>query len=278
MLRMASRIAADGVFVLDNPRWDEEERHRVNTVASEIQRIAETSVSVIADNIDEYLMRVGGGEFIRPELAPMPMPALDEMIIEWKVNGHRVIGQCAAIIISQDAEECPFVAPPGGFRRVVIHGVAECGGRAVYDGSCNMWWCSRDGTIVGDVAIAGGWSSGEYPVAIPMATLSFMNCKNVADKDVTESEGPSAKWIRRQKAPTIRYHVLDINPMKEVLRTEGIIEANGLKKALHIRRGHFRRGKRPFGRDKPETMWISSHVRGSAEHGIVDKDYRVVMN
>lgn len=111
-------------------------------------------------------------------------------------------------------------------------------------------------------------------------TLSFMHCKNVVKRDATNFEGPSLKWIRRQKAPTIRYHILDINPMKEVLRTEGGIEHNGLKKAMHICRGHFvtyTEEKPLFGRIVG-TFWKSAHVRGSAEHGIVNKDYRVKAN
>lgn len=113
-----------------------------------------------------------------------------------------------------------------------------------------------------------------YPALL---TVAFMNCKNVVRHDVTESEGPAAKWIRRMKAPTIRYHVLDINPMKEVLTTEGGLEHNGLKKALHICRGHFATytEERPlFGRITG-TFWKPAHVRGSIEHGAVVKDYRV---
>lgn len=116
-----------------------------------------------------------------------------------------------------------------------------------------------------------------FPAAL---AISFMNCKNVVRRDVTDEEGPSAKWLRRQKAPEIRYHVLDINPMKEVLRTEGDIESNGLKKALHICRGHFvtYTEERPLFGKVTGTFWKPSHVRGSVEHGIVDKDYRVKVN
>ena len=111
---------------------------------------------------------------------------------------------------------------------------------------------------------------------VPLLTFSFMNCRNVTKRDVTSEIGPSAKWLRRQKAPEIRYHVLDINPMKEVLRTEGNIEANGLKKALHICRGHFAHYENGlFGRGEACTVWKPSHVRGSVENGIVDKDYRI---
>lgn len=112
---------------------------------------------------------------------------------------------------------------------------------------------------------------------VPMLALSFANCKNVVHRDVTASEGPAAKWLRRQKAPVIRYHVLDINPMKEVLRTEGGVETNGLKKALHICRGHFctYTAEKPLFGTYVGTVWKPAHVRGDIKQGAVVKDYRV---
>lgn len=113
--------------------------------------------------------------------------------------------------------------------------------------------------------------------SVAMLAISFMNCKNVTRTDVTCSEGPSDKWLRRQKLPKLRYHVLNINPMKEVLRTEGGIEKNGPAKALHICRGHFAtytEDKPLFGRSVG-TFWIPQHVRGKAENGMVIKDYKV---
>lgn len=108
-------------------------------------------------------------------------------------------------------------------------------------------------------------------------SMSFMHCKNVVRTDATETEGPPPKWLRRMKQPTLRYHVLEINPMKEVLRKEGGSETNGLKKALHICRGHFATytpDKPLFGRISG-TVWKPAHVRGSKEFGEVKKDYEV---
>lgn len=51
----------------------------------------------------------------------------------------------------------------------------------------------------------------------------------------------------------------------------------GLRKALHLVRGHFA----TYTPDKPlfgritGTVWKPSHVRGDAAEGIVAKDYRV---
>lgn len=122
------------------------------------------------------------------------------------------------------------------------------------------------------------WCGAEFhSMKVAIFAITFMNCKNVVRRDVTETEGPSAKWIRRQKAPTIRYHVLDINPMKEVLRTEGNIETNGIKKALHICRGHFATytEEKPLFGKKAGTFWVPAHTRGDIKHGAIVKDYRV---
>lgn len=107
--------------------------------------------------------------------------------------------------------------------------------------------------------------------------LSFMGCKNVS----TEEHAPDAKLNRaRAKAglkPLLRYHTINIEPMKRVLRTEGDIEANGLKKALHICRGHFRRytEEKPLFGHTSGLVWTPSHVRGSAKEGVVVSDYKV---
>jgi hypothetical protein len=111
-----------------------------------------------------------------------------------------------------------------------------------------------------------------------LITLGFLNCRNVTTKAIE----PDAKLNReRQKAglkPFLRYHTINIEPMKQVLRTEGDIDSVGLKRALHICRGHFATYADSFlGRklDAPLTVWRPSHVRGSAKEGVVISDYKV---
>ena len=66
--------------------------------------------------------------------------------------------------------------------------------------------------------------------------------------------------------------------MKATLQSEGGASKNGLKKALHICRGHFA----TYTQDAPlfgnfvGTVWKPQHVRGNAQHGAVVKDYRVL--
>jgi len=111
---------------------------------------------------------------------------------------------------------------------------------------------------------------------IVMLSLSFVNCKNVVVSETNEFNA-SDKWHRRMKCPSIKYKVLDIGPMQEVLRTEGQSEVVGLKKAFHVCRGHFATYTEDnplFGRTTG-TFWKPQHVRGNREHGEVVKDYSV---
>jgi hypothetical protein len=110
-----------------------------------------------------------------------------------------------------------------------------------------------------------------------LMTVSFMNCKNVTL--ATVDPDPAVNRLRRREGrrPFVRYHTIDIEPMKHVLRTEGDAEAVGLKRALHICRGHFA----TYTEDRPlfgrvaGTFWKAAHVRGSAGEGVVISDYNV---
>jgi hypothetical protein len=125
----------------------------------------------------------------------------------------------------------------------------------------------------GPQPVIDGTSSLLFPA---MLALSFMNCKNVA---LREHEPPplTRKQARgRGGVPFVRHYTLDIAPMREVLRREGGAEQTGIRRALHICRGHFANysekglfGKH-FGR-----FWVPAHVRGHADHGRIKKEYAV---
>lgn len=114
-----------------------------------------------------------------------------------------------------------------------------------------------------------------------LLTISFLHCKNVTLQDVHPPKKPLSNRQRRRgeqpRAP-LSYHVLDIHPMRQVLRTEGQEARVGTRRALHICRGHFAHYKERglFGKYKG-TFWIPQHVRGSAEQGVQTKDYRVIL-
>lgn len=122
------------------------------------------------------------------------------------------------------------------------------------------------------------WSSDVIARCYPfMLALSFLNCKNVT---TTIQEMPKKVQVSRQRKsrlPLAKYYTLNIEPMKRVLRAEGRSEEVGLRRALHICRGHFA----SYSEDKPlfgkvsGRFWVSAHVRGSKDAGEINKDYKI---
>jgi hypothetical protein len=108
--------------------------------------------------------------------------------------------------------------------------------------------------------------------------ISFAHCKNVTTVDHAPPPKVAAKRRKQGKPVGVTYKTLVIDGMKETLRTEGGVERNGLKKALHICRGHFA----TYTEDKPlfgkvtGTFWKPMHTRGSKRRGEVRKDYKVI--
>jgi len=136
----------------------------------------------------------------------------------------------------------------------------------------------------GDIFLGDGHSAKSHSATVTglldplLLAVCFMHCKNVKRRDVAPPAPLNRKWERKHGRPLVRYHVLDINPMREVLDGEGGAGEHGLRKALHICRGHFATytDSAPlFGR-VTGTFWKPQHVRGSARNGVVLKDYRVL--
>jgi hypothetical protein len=113
------------------------------------------------------------------------------------------------------------------------------------------------------------------PLDVCLLTISFLHCKNV--ELIERGPGISKNYKRNRHKSNVRYHVLAIEPMKKVLRMEGQSESTGIKRALHICRGHFKdfsKGHGLFGR-YTGIYWWNSQVRGSLSEGIVNKDYSI---
>ena len=109
----------------------------------------------------------------------------------------------------------------------------------------------------------------------------FMHSRNVS---LSKREAKPSEVRRRllkpgqRTEPTVTYHVLEIEPMKKILRTEGRSGEVGLKKALHTVRGHFKTfaDKGMFGRDDLRgSFWFEEHSRGDPDRGVVIKDYSI---
>lgn len=102
----------------------------------------------------------------------------------------------------------------------------------------------------------------------------FMHCRNVAM--VERGPGREKKCGRNRHGPRFKYYTLDIDPMKKVLREDGQSEKTGVRRALHICRGHFAHytdDRKLFGKFSG-SFWRPMHARGRADKGTVAKDYR----
>jgi hypothetical protein len=108
-----------------------------------------------------------------------------------------------------------------------------------------------------------------------LLTLSLMHCKNVTVSGEDQSASASRQWKKQHNKPLARYKILNIEPMKTVLRGEGA-GSQGLPHAIHICRGHFRdyREHGLFGKYRG-VYWWDSYVRGSSSEGVVHKEYSV---
>jgi len=115
--------------------------------------------------------------------------------------------------------------------------------------------------------------------SIALATLQFMNCKNVEVVD-NHPNHAARKLARREGRPEpVSYKTLVIHPMgakrRVVTRSDGSAVAGV---ALHIVRGHFKDYREGFGLGRSHTRgvwWWAPQVRGSEDIGRVVKDYEV---
>lgn len=160
-------------------------------------------------------------------------------------------------------------------------------GHAYWSGLVFGFPINKDGSLAKDPIVAGhqeaiagmdmaramNYPGHLFPVAL---AISLMHCKNIVIKTVAPPEKLSKKHNKKHGVGLSRHLTIEINPMKEVLKTEGGAETVGLQRALSICRGHFKSyNDRPlFGRLKG-TFWWPQHARGSAELGVIDKSYSV---
>jgi len=117
-------------------------------------------------------------------------------------------------------------------------------------------------------------SSCLFPVIFAIA---FTHCKNVDVDKIEISKKLQNSRIKRGKQPFFRFNTIIIDPMRNIIKTEGGAEMVGFKRALHICRGHFATytDEHPlFGR-VTGTFWKSMHLRGNKKEGVVIKDYKI---
>jgi len=146
----------------------------------------------------------------------------------------------------------------------------------IFPGHLPLVQCDKLGNLV---PIANTYQGAYIPnsiSAVVLMSLGFLNCKNVT---ILSNQPPyklQAARTKKGKRPLVTYHILEIKPMAKILRDEGHSETDGLKRALHICRGHFKdyAARGLFGRHKG-MYWWDAQVRGNTTEGISLKDYKV---
>jgi hypothetical protein len=85
------------------------------------------------------------------------------------------------------------------------------------------------------------------------------------------------KALKRGERQPVKFKVLDIEPLKVLLRTEGKMDEVGLKQALTNVRGHWRiyTPEKPLFGHFVGKVFIKDHARGSSELGIIKNTYNI---
>lgn len=128
-----------------------------------------------------------------------------------------------------------------------------------------------------------GLDLSELNVLADLACLAitFLHCKNIGLADVNcppASPKRGKKYRNRQQDDKVdTYKVLEINPFRQAARAANGGEEPGIKKALHICRGHFKTytPEKPLLGRHTGTFWFPQHIKGNPDQGTVTKDYVV---
>jgi hypothetical protein len=106
--------------------------------------------------------------------------------------------------------------------------------------------------------------------------ICFCHCKNITIEQELLSR-QARRAAERSKTPTLTFKTIDIRPVKKIMTEEGQVESQGIKRALHICRGHFAHytDEHPLFGKHTGTFYRPMHVRGSLKEEAVLKDYTV---
>jgi hypothetical protein len=247
--------------------------------AEDIRRLVRGCPLFLADNIAEFFRSLSDGS--RSHVASIA-PPFPRFWVEYRD--------------SPDADGLTLThgflfeaySEPSGWQVVLVHlGGSSQLPHIVIFGSYTLKLDSQGSVVDIDVRLPEQLKkeaeNGYLPLAnfvhIALLTVTFLHCKNVARVEHVPDPALVKRSRERGNPVPLKYHTLEIEPMKEILRKEGQIEKVGLERALHICRGHFAHyaedGPGLFGRGVHGDFWIPQHVRGTEKKGVVISDYNI---
>jgi len=128
------------------------------------------------------------------------------------------------------------------------------------------------------VRLEGERKEMAYYYVLPILySIVLMHCKNIVIKDAEPK-----KWKGKPRTDEKKntYKILDIIPFRNIVKAQTNMEVEkcGIKKALHLCRGHLRTYEeiKPLFGKYTGTFFIHAHTRGDSSNGIANKDYRVL--
>jgi hypothetical protein len=148
--------------------------------------------------------------------------------------------------------------------------------------------CTKDGTGFFLNARSDLWGKNDWKalenlaaecMTVALATVNFMNCKNVQIIDNEPTRQQKRHAAREGKKPPVSYKTLQIIPFGRAAREREKKDPTGAHLRLHICRGHFkdfRLGKGLGRAHRHGIWWWNSQRRGREEVGQVIKDYDVI--
>jgi hypothetical protein len=122
--------------------------------------------------------------------------------------------------------------------------------------------------------IIRGFVSWLHPALL---AVSFLHCRNVKLIDNEPDKPLAKKYHARTGVWPAKYHTLEIEPLKQILRRDGRSDAVGVAKAMHVCRGHFkdyREGRGLFGKYH-QLVWQPALVRGTKGDTAPPREIRI---
>lgn len=232
----------------------------------------------------------GAAAFARNFVTGPTLREMDDLNFRWiycittyrKPVGKGIQGPCATWLIPVDHDGNLYMAENNlTDGRETVLAAAALGPQPRYNDEEERRLCDH-------YAITQGWQ-----VVLPaLLALSFLHTpKTTKDRegyhDLVEAPEPNArmarKYLQRNFVPLVKWHTLDISPLRRAVREAhggGFpTDWKGLAKALHTVRGHTATymPNTYFGKkhDRPITVFRPSYRRGDVKAGVVSKEYRL---
>lgn len=144
------------------------------------------------------------------------------------------------------------------------------------DGTSSWTFQKEDGEILYRANPETDLHAPIFQAAVLGLAVSFMHCRNVELQKIERPEKVNRKRAKAGKTPLYTYSVIDIQPVKKILKDATNNHLTGIKQRLHICRGHFKTyiNKGLFGK-YPGTFWWPDQLRGDKALGVSAHDYSV---